>query len=836
MARLRPRAGLATAILLAALSSTSLAGDLPLKGVYKSSKQSDRETEDGLLREEVESLRGLFVRTGMYLFVTESRGAWDRDVSPALDEALSTSPAALGRLARDLPRTVTVVGPDVAGARVEFDLPADRGRGAVAVHLPDVIKQGRADSSLLNARVPNQGRFLSAVDARREKDDDGERLVAVYAPARPRPLDPGGAPSTNPQDLPGGGRGDLVLWRGRVGSGSEAEDYRDELRGWVGRDDLPTQPMRSFPGRDEELARNLRSMRVTSQVPATPEGWYRTLSAKPSSWEMERRKVKHPTRYVAGTAPVTALVERDGRTETRELIVGFVGLYSRLLMTPEEAPLAADASGEDFYAAVHAGELPFLRDRDDLWFLRAHVLRWADGEEKRASGKGRRYREAVELLRRWGDRERLRGAERIARNPLPFRYEPIPSDELEEMVDRRRTARGRVFSDDLAAWARHWDSSFERGDIEPAYALPRRRSAVSVRASLGVDRGSAVAVRERPRDVPPEEEDDGVAEAGTEDGGSEGSGDGDEVKGSGDGGLVKASDLGFGGDDEAEDGGVAGLDMDLEDRGWESDDGDDGGATRTYGIESGRMGGSVGGSSAGPEGILDVDIRDLYTASSVCRIGSVAEAGVEIRVTGVGEGEVADVRVEWDLMQDGRSLRRDAFEERFEAGVHELEFDVDCPGGGASAELVVVAILGDDDASDEASVELQVRSSGGRSFAKLTMPAAKRCLSADMGLDDEEDFGMATSMGLTGEQIGDAVRGFQEQTLRCYDKAPEAAGTVQVELTVGCDGRVTSVEVMDETVGEPDFVACVAETMKYAPFPAHDRDGGVVFELPLRYE
>jgi len=719
----------------------------------------------------------------------------------------------------------------VAGARVEFDLPAERGRGAIAVHLPDVIKQGRVDPTLVNARVPNQGRFLSAVDARREKDDDGDRLVAVYAPARPRALDPGGAPRTNPQDLPGSGRGDLVLWRGRVASGGDAEDYRDELRGWVGRDDLPTQPMRSFPGRDEELARSLRSMRVASQVPAASDGWYRTLSTKPSSWEMERRKVKHPTRYVAGTAPVTALVERDGRTEARELIVGFVGLYSRLLMTPEEAPLAAGASGEDFYAAVHAGELPFLRDRDDIWFLRSHVLRWAAGEEKRPGGKGRRYKDAVELLRRWGDRDRLRGAERIARNPMPFRYEAIPSDELKEMVDRRRTARGRVFSDDLAAWARHWDSGFERGDVEPAYALPKRRSGVSIRAALGVDSGRAVAVRERPRD----EDDGAVADAGGEASDEEDAAS-EEVEGSGKGGLVKASDLGFGREDDDESGGVADLDMDLEDRGWESDDSSGGGAARSYGIESGRMGGTVGGSSAGPEGVLDVDIRDLYTASSVCRIGSVAEAGVEIRVTGVPEGEVADVRVEWDLMQDGRSLRRDAFDERFEAGVHELEFDVDCPGGGSSAELVVVAILGDDDASDEASVDLTVRSSGGRSFAKLSMPAAKRCLSADMGLDDEEDFGMATSMGLSGEQIGEAVRGFQEQTLRCYDKAPEAAGTVQVELTVGCDGRVKAVDVMDETVGEPDFVSCVAETMKYAPFPAHDREGGVVFELPLRYE
>ena len=116
------------------------------------------------------------------------------------------------------------------------------------------------------------------------------------------------------------------------------------------------------------------------------------------------------------------------------------------------------------------------------------------------------------------------------------------------------------------------------------------------------------------------------------------------------------------------------------------------------------------------------------------------------------------------------------------------------------------------------------------------MPAAKRCLDVDLSVDGDEDFGVATSRGLSASEIGDSVRGFQEQTLRCFDAVPDASGTVHVELTVGCDGRVSAVELMDETIGDPDFVACVVDTMRYAPFPAHDREGGVVFELPLRYE
>ncbi|MCO4771946.1 MAG: AgmX/PglI C-terminal domain-containing protein [Deltaproteobacteria bacterium] len=817
-----------TGVLLCSMASLTLAGDLPLKGVYKS-KQSARETEDAILRADLEDMRAVFARTGLYVFVAESRGAWDRDVAPGLDDALSTSPEALDRFARALPSTVTALGPRIGGARVSFELPVERGRGAVAVHLPPLIKQGSSELGLLNSRVPNQGRFLSALDVKREKDDDGDRLVAVYAPSRPRPMDAGRAPSTRPRDLPGKGRGDKVLWAGRAASGSDAEDYRDELRGWIGRDDLPTQPMRSFPGKDDELARSLRSMRVATQVVASDEGWYRALSTRPDSWELDRRKVKHPTRYVAGTAPITAVVDVDGREQARELIIGFVGLYSRLLLTPEEAPLAAGVDGKAFFTAVHEGEVPFLRDRDDVWFLRAHLLRWADGDAKRPDGKARTFREAVDTVRRWGDRYRVRGVDRITRGALPFRYQAIPSDELEEMVDRRRAARGRVFSEDLAAWVKHYDRNFEKGDLDPAYALPKRRDAVSVRASLGIDAGPrAVVTRER---AP---EPDRPAEAESSAAGAEGGGDAVAAAepSKGEGGLVKASDLGYGG--SAEEGGLD-VDLDLDDRGWENDTGGST-ATTTYGIESGRMGGSVGGSSVGPEGVLGVAIRDLYTASSVCRVGSVAEAGVEVRISGLPEGELSDLRIEWDLMQDGRSLRRDAFEERRENGVHELEFEVDCPDGGSTAELVVLAAVGDEGRTDEGTLELSVRSAGGRSYSKLSMPSAKRCLSADLEIDSDEDFGMATSMGLTGEQIGEAVRSFQEQTLRCYDSAPEAAGTVQVELTVGCDGRVSAVELIDETIGDSDFVECVVDVMRYAPFPAHDREGGVVFELPLRYE
>ena len=803
---------------LVVAASVALAGDLPVKGAYKN-KQTVRATEDAILQEDIEALRAMRSRTALWVLVAESRQDWERIVAPGLDDALASSPTQLADYPARLPDGIRVVGPAISGARVRFELPAGRGAGVVAMHLPDLIRSGRADSALTNSRVPDQGRFLGGADVQRERDDDGDRLRALYVPSRPRPFELR-LPGIDPPELPREGRGDLVVWAGRTGSGSDGEDLQGELRKWIGRDDLPTQPMRSFPGKEDRIAGQLRSIRSSSDVLVASEGWYRALSTRPDAWEMERTRLKHPSRYVAGVAPVIALVDAaGGGTEERALVVGFVALYTPLLLTPEEAPLYVGKDARSFYEAVHRGELPFLRDKDDIWFLRAHLDRWVDGEATRGGGKARVWGDARKLLFGWADRYRIRGADKASRGALPFRFEAIPAEELEEMVDRRRVARGRVYSDDLAAWVRHWDDSFDKGDLAAAYGLGKEQGAVGLQARMGSRPSVSAVVARAPAPVAP------IAEAAST--------EPQEATPRDDGALVKASDLGFGGDDGDDDDAVAAVDLDLDGRGWEESSDEGAGGATSYGIEAGRGGGSV---SAVAEAVVGIAIRDLFTASSVCRIGSVADAGIELRVSGLPEGELEAVRIEWDLLLDGRSVRRDAFEERRESGIHELEWQVDCPGSGGSAELAVAVFLGDDGPSAEGSVALEVRSGGGRSYSKLAMPAARRCLEADLDLDADEEFGVSTSSGLTAGQIGAAVRGFQEETLRCFADAPEASGSIQLELTVGCDGRVAEVVVMDDTVGDEAFVKCVSDTMRYAPFPAHDRTDGAVFEIPLRYE
>ncbi|MCO4769678.1 MAG: LysM peptidoglycan-binding domain-containing protein [Deltaproteobacteria bacterium] len=122
-----------------------------------------------------------------------------------------------------------------------------------------------------------------------------------------------------------------------------------------------------------------------------------------------------------------------------------------------------------------------------------------------------------------------------------------------------------------------------------------------------------------------------------------------------------------------------------------------------------------------------------------------------------------------------------------------------------------------------------------RQWPSLHRPSPKTCLDATTGISEGGDNAFGRSEGLTPQQVSAAVRGFQEQTLRCAEGKDQVTGEIDLEIVVGCDGRVKSVTVNDDGVMEGDFAACVADVMRYAPFPAHARDE-VTVQIPLRYD
>jgi hypothetical protein len=113
---------------------------------------------------------------------------------------------------------------------------------------------------------------------------------------------------------------------------------------------------------------------------------------------------------------------------------------------------------------------------------------------------------------------------------------------------------------------------------------------------------------------------------------------------------------------------------------------------------------------------------------------------------------------------------------------------------------------------------------------KLSMPAPKRCLAGPSDVaEGNGGMSVASNVGLSEPDIRSAMSRFVPKALSCVSGASHFDGTVETEITVGCDGRVTAVSI-EHNDGVPQAVAaCLRDTLRYAPFPAHDMPDGYTF-------
>src|SRR5690606_27618469 len=74
----------------------------------------------------------------------------------------------------------------------------------------------------------------------------------------------------------------------------------------------------------------------------------------------------------------------------------------------------------------------------------------------------------------------------------------------------------------------------------------------------------------------------------------------------------------------------------------------------------------------------------------------------------------------------------------------------------------------------------------------------------------------------------------------CGDKIPVsrggARGDIKVNLKVGTDGGVLSVDVLSDSLSVPEVTACVAETLKKPFSDAPPRGGCAVFVIPIHFD
>ena len=114
----------------------------------------------------------------------------------------------------------------------------------------------------------------------------------------------------------------------------------------------------------------------------------------------------------------------------------------------------------------------------------------------------------------------------------------------------------------------------------------------------------------------------------------------------------------------------------------------------------------------------------------------------------------------------------------------------------------------------------------------LTLPPEQPCLEGPSLEDGGEDPAFAGSAGLSRGQVRSAMNAFLPTLQRCIT-TEWPTGTLTLSITVACTGRVGRVRVQDDGGLDPALVSCVAETLRFAPFPAHDLPDGETFGYPM---
>ena len=102
-----------------------------------------------------------------------------------------------------------------------------------------------------------------------------------------------------------------------------------------------------------------------------------------------------------------------------------------------------------------------------------------------------------------------------------------------------------------------------------------------------------------------------------------------------------------------------------------------------------------------------------------------------------------------------------------------------------------------------------------------------------LGEGDEPVF--LASLGLSQAQVEAAMGAALPGLHSCVAPGSEPSGVLTFELQVACTGRVSSVRVLDRATLPDPLVDCVADSLRYAAFPAHDLPDGFGFHYPVSF-
>jgi len=112
-------------------------------------------------------------------------------------------------------------------------------------------------------------------------------------------------------------------------------------------------------------------------------------------------------------------------------------------------------------------------------------------------------------------------------------------------------------------------------------------------------------------------------------------------------------------------------------------------------------------------------------------------------------------------------------------------------------------------------------------------PKPQACLHGP-SLDDldNDDVDIQGSVGLSMDQLRASMNPAMAKMGACID-GPWPSATVRTEVTVGCNGLVQQVHVIDAGGLGAELVDCLSATLQRQGFPAHDMPDGFTFQYPI---
>jgi len=114
----------------------------------------------------------------------------------------------------------------------------------------------------------------------------------------------------------------------------------------------------------------------------------------------------------------------------------------------------------------------------------------------------------------------------------------------------------------------------------------------------------------------------------------------------------------------------------------------------------------------------------------------------------------------------------------------------------------------------------------------LSLPPEQPCKAGPSIEDGGDEASFAGSEGLSHGEVRGAMNAFLPTLQRCIE-GDWPVGTLDLSITVACTGRVSAVRVQKDGGLDAALVSCITDTLRYAPFPAHDLPDGETFTYPM---